>query len=155
MMERRKFLARLVQLFSTLIAAAFAAPVFSFIRATFQSGSNRTSFPIGNINRLQEEVTKISFTRRLRDGWMVRTIEEYVWVRKKPDGSVCVFEPHCTHLGCAYNWDSKSQQFLCPCHGGKFDKDGNRTDGPPPRDLDRFEVNLHDDEIRIGKVLKA
>ena len=38
----------------------------------------------------------------------------------------------CTHLGCipAYNPDSKD--FLCACHGGKFDASGIVTLIPPP-----------------------
>jgi menaquinol-cytochrome c reductase iron-sulfur subunit len=155
-MERRTFLVRIVQFFSGLIAVLFALPVFSFIRASFISGGFESTYPIGNIDALPvDEVTRVVFTRLLRDGWMVRTVEEHVWVRKKSDGTVLVFEPHCTHLGCAYDWDAKTQQFLCPCHGGKFDKDGTRVAGPPPRPLDRFETRIENNQIRIGKFLKA
>ena len=33
--------------------------------------------------------------------------------------------------------------FGCPCHGGQYDTEGNRTAGPPVRALDRyaFEIN--------------
>ena len=153
-MERRTFLSRLVQFFSALIAALFALPVLRFVQASFASTSDTTSYPIGDAQTSQEEVTRVSFTRLVRDGWMVRNVEEYVWIRKKPDGTILVFEPHCTHLGCAYDWDSKSQQFLCPCHGGKFDKEGNRIAGPPPRPLDRFQVKKEGNQIRIGRVVK-
>jgi menaquinol-cytochrome c reductase iron-sulfur subunit len=154
-MERRTFLSRLVQLFSALISALFTLPILRFVQAAFVSTHDASTYPIGDIQTLQEEVTRVSFTRLRRDGWMVSTVEEYVWVRKKPDGTILVFEPHCTHLGCAYDWDSKSQQFQCPCHGGKFDKEGNRIAGPPPRALDRFQVKKVANQIRIGKVLKA
>jgi menaquinol-cytochrome c reductase iron-sulfur subunit len=154
-MERRTFLSRLVQLFSALISALFALPIFRFIQGSFASAAEADSYPIGDIQALQEEITRVAFTRLVRDGWMVSAVEDYVWVRKKPDGTILVFEPHCTHLGCAYDWDSKSQQFHCPCHGGKFDKEGNRIAGPPPRPLDRFEVQKDGNRIRIGKVLKV
>jgi menaquinol-cytochrome c reductase iron-sulfur subunit len=154
-MKRRTFLERIVQAFSLLIGIAFAAPVFTFLRSTFASGASRSSYPVGSIDSLHEEVTKVTFTRLMRDGWRVRTVEEYVWVRKNADGTVVVFEPHCTHLGCAYDWNAKSGQFLCPCHGGKFDKEGNRIEGPPPRSLDRFDVKLTGKQIRIGRVIKA
>src|SRR5688572_17701357 len=104
-MNRRTLLARTVQSFSALIATFFALPLFSFIRASFASSSVESAYPIGSIQALQDEVTRVTFTRLLRDGWMVRTVEEYVWVQKKPDGTIAVFEPHCTHLGCAYDWD--------------------------------------------------
>jgi quinol---cytochrome c reductase iron-sulfur subunit, bacillus type len=37
--------------------------------------------------------------------------------------------------------------FACPCHGGAYDMEGNRTSGPPVRALDRYEY-----EIRNGRV---
>ena len=32
--------------------------------------------------------------------------------------------------------------FGCPCHGGQYDTEGNRTAGPPVRALDRFEYSI-------------
>ena len=34
----------------------------------------------------------------------------------------------CTHLGCRLNTDSTG--FDCPCHGSRFDRDGNVLNGP-------------------------
>jgi menaquinol-cytochrome c reductase iron-sulfur subunit len=154
-MDRRVFLARLVQFFSGAVATLFALPVFSFIRSSFASGELKSAYPIAKLDAIQEGVQRVPFQRVQRDAWRVRTVEEYVWVHKKSDGTLLVFEPHCTHLGCAYDWDPPSQLFVCPCHGGKFDRDGNHVDGPPPRDLDRLEVRTADGEIRIGKIVKS
>jgi Rieske Fe-S protein len=33
--------------------------------------------------------------------------------------------------------------FGCPCHGGQYDQEGNRTAGPPVRALDRFEYEIN------------
>ena len=153
-MQRRTFLARLTQFLSALIAFMFALPVFTFIRG---SASNKTNsfFPIGRLSDLEEAVTRVSFTRFIRDGWMVRSVEDYVWIRKKADGSLVIFEPHCTHLGCAYAWNQSNHHFECPCHGGKFDENGQRIAGPPPRPLDRYELKIVNGEIQIGKILKA
>jgi menaquinol-cytochrome c reductase iron-sulfur subunit len=38
--------------------------------------------------------------------------------------------------------------FGCPCHGGQYDQEGNRTAGPPVRALDRYEF-----EIRNGHLV--
>jgi menaquinol-cytochrome c reductase iron-sulfur subunit len=40
--------------------------------------------------------------------------------------------------------------FGCPCHGGQYDSEGNRTAGPPVRALDRYEF-----EVRNGRLLLA
>jgi len=34
----------------------------------------------------------------------------------------------CTHLGCTL--ENSTQGFACPCHGSRFDADGNVTHGP-------------------------
>lgn len=39
----------------------------------------------------------------------------------------------CTHLGCIVQQNSDG--FACPCHGSKFDQDGNVKGGPAPRAL--------------------
>ena len=30
----------------------------------------------------------------------------------------------------------------CPCHGGQYDPEGNRTAGPPTRALDRYDFAI-------------
>ena len=32
--------------------------------------------------------------------------------------------------------------FICPCHGGAYDTEGNRTAGPPVRALDRWSFAI-------------
>ena len=41
--------------------------------------------------------------------------------------------------------------FACPCHGGAYDKEGNRTAGPPVRALDRHEFSIRNGRLFIGK----
>jgi Rieske Fe-S protein len=40
--------------------------------------------------------------------------------------------------------------FGCPCHGGAYDTEGNRTAGPPVRALDRYEYTVRDGHLIIG-----
>lgn len=40
--------------------------------------------------------------------------------------------------------------FGCPCHGGQYDTEGNRTAGPPVRALDRAEFSIRDGRLFIG-----
>jgi Rieske Fe-S protein len=37
--------------------------------------------------------------------------------------------------------------FSCPCHGGAYDKEGNRTAGPPVRALDRYEYSIREGSL--------
>lgn len=50
----------------------------------------------------------------------------------------------CVHLGCLYGWVDSTNRFECPCHGSKYQLDGTYIEGPAPRDLDRFVVQLVD-----------
>jgi len=40
--------------------------------------------------------------------------------------------------------------FGCPCHGGAYDIEGNRTAGPPVRALDRYEYSIIDGSLWLG-----
>ena len=37
--------------------------------------------------------------------------------------------------------------FGCPCHGGQYDVEGNRTAGPPVRALDRFQFSIRNGNL--------
>ena len=41
--------------------------------------------------------------------------------------------------------------FGCPCHGGQYDTEGNRTAGPPVRALDRAQFSIQDGNLVLGK----
>lgn len=36
----------------------------------------------------------------------------------------------CPHMGCALKWNKEEHTFDCPCHGSRFDVDGEILDGP-------------------------
>ena len=40
--------------------------------------------------------------------------------------------------------------FGCPCHGGAYDTEGNRTAGPPVRSLDRFAFSIVNGNLMLG-----
>ncbi len=81
--------------------------------------------------------------------------------------SFTIISNRCAHLGCPVQANGPSGEILglptqkeqtksglvvfnpavpagfgCPCHGGQYDTEGNRTAGPPVRALDRYEFNI-------------
>jgi len=89
--------------------------------------------------------------------------------------SYTVISNHCAHLGCPVQvngpllgkgspFGDKQKQyndvtlipalnvagFGCPCHGGQYDTEGNRTGGPPVRALDRYSFSIRDGHLYLG-----
>jgi len=81
--------------------------------------------------------------------------------------SFTIISNRCAHLGCPVQANGPSGSILglknqtahgkngaialppavpagfgCPCHGGQYDTEGNRTAGPPVRALDRYEYSI-------------
>jgi len=83
--------------------------------------------------------------------------------------SFTVISNHCAHLGCPVQpngplEESQKKQigdvtliptisiagFGCPCHGGQYDTEGNRTSGPPVRALDRYSFSIRNGHLHLG-----
>jgi menaquinol-cytochrome c reductase iron-sulfur subunit len=83
--------------------------------------------------------------------------------------SFTIIFSRCVHLGCPVQpngpkFDDKKVMykdvsltpvqpagFGCPCHGGAYDTEGNRTAGPPVRSLDRFAFSIVNGNLTLGK----
>lgn len=46
----------------------------------------------------------------------------------------------CTHLGCTVRWNGAERSWDCPCHGSRFDLDGNVLMGPAVASLEQVDV---------------
>ncbi len=62
------------------------------------------------------------------------------------------FSAVCTHLGCVVKWKKGRRQFFCPCHGARFDLEGDVMGGPAPRPLAKLEVTEIPGTIVVRKV---
>ena len=51
----------------------------------------------------------------------------------------------CTHLGCTVETGEESGEFICPCHGSRYNKDGNLLEGPATKDLPRYRIEQRED----------
>jgi Rieske Fe-S protein len=84
--------------------------------------------------------------------------------------SFTILSNHCAHLGCPVQpnglLDEKATKhfndvtliptiaiagFGCPCHGGQYSTEGNRTAGPPVRSLDRYAFSIRNGHLFVGK----
>jgi menaquinol-cytochrome c reductase iron-sulfur subunit len=98
---------------------------------------------------------EIVFRRNRADGWKITSEKATAWVVKMSDKEIIAFGPQCPHLGCAYHWDQKNREFLCPCHASTFSIDGKVLTGPAPRPLDRYEAKIEGKSLLLGPVHKS
>ncbi len=54
------------------------------------------------------------------------------------DDGLFAISTTCTHLGCVVKWTGRG--FDCPCHGSKFDAQGEIIQGPAPKALKWFKI---------------
>ena len=58
----------------------------------------------------------------------------------------------CTHLGCITIWQENERKFKCPCHGSGFYIDGVNFEGPAPRPLERYAIEIAaDGQLQVDK----
>ena len=69
------------------------------------------------------------------------------WLSNSDEGVKAIYTV-CTHLGCLYNWSDQENKFICPCHGSQFNLDGSYIQGPAPRGLDTFAVQIVDPQTQ-------
>jgi menaquinol-cytochrome c reductase iron-sulfur subunit len=84
--------------------------------------------------------------------------------------SFTILYSRCVHLGCPVQPNGPideealtevdgvelrpvlAQSFGCPCHGGLYDAEGNRTAGPPVRSLDRYSFSIRNGRLVLGQL---
>lgn len=69
------------------------------------------------------------------DAGLVKTPKGYAAMEIDKEESIHSVCPVCTHLGCIVNWNPAEESWDCPCHGSRFDRDGDVLHGPATRPL--------------------
>jgi Rieske Fe-S protein len=170
-LSRRRFVLRSLAAVGGMIAAALGLPVLAFGSAPGWQWKEEAApelietsvpptlrsdawTPVGSLLDFEVGVPKyVIVDRPVVDGWVRADAPIGVYVVRKSDTEAVVFDPHCTHLGCPLSATAGSNAFVCPCHGGSFDTDGDVTSGPPPHPMFRYEVRLDGGAVVIGALL--
>ena len=66
-------------------------------------------------------------------------------------GELRAFSAVCTHLNCTVQYRPDVSHIWCACHNGHYDLNGKNIEGPPPRPLDSFVVNVRGTQIVVSK----
>ena len=70
---------------------------------------------------------------------------------RTPEGNLRAFTAICTHLACTVQYRPDLQHIWCACHNGHFDLHGKNIEGPPPKPLEEYTVNVRADQIVVSK----
>ncbi|MDD2695088.1 MAG: Rieske (2Fe-2S) protein [Anaerolineales bacterium] len=150
-LSRREFGAILTAFLGTVIGAVVGLPAIGYIISpALKTQSKEAWVPLGPLDNYPVGVpTLFTFTRTKVNGWE-KTVNSYgVYVFRKEGGEIEAFSNLCTHLSCRVTWQAEAGEYICPCHDGHFDTQGEVTFGPPPRPLDKYEFKIEDGNLSI------
>ncbi len=89
------------------------------------------------------------------DGWYESEVTKSAWVFKDDNGDIIAHSPVCKHLGCNVTWEGSEKypnEYFCPCHDGRYYKDGTNVPGTPPlAPLDEFDQKVENGMLYLGK----
>jgi menaquinol-cytochrome c reductase iron-sulfur subunit len=135
-----------------LIGLAGAAASVPLVGAFFSTPPRRERawHAVGTIDDFPvDETVKVEFSDPDAVPWAGPAAQNAAWLRRTGEESFTCFSIYCTHTGCPVSWRSGANLFICPCHGGVFDREGDVVAGPPETPLVRLDVRLRDDQVEI------
>ena len=157
-----------------LIGAIVTLPALGFMVAPAFVGQEHDEVDLGPLaNFPQGQFVITTFNSKKDEGSVGRRT---AFIRnnglKNEVPSFTIISNRCAHLGCPtqpQGLPGKAKEvksssgtvtiipvasvsgFQCPCHGGAYDDEGNRTAGPPVRALDRYEFLIREGNLVLGK----
>lgn len=59
---------------------------------------------------------------------------------KDDHGKIHSVNPGCTHIDCTVAWNTAEKTWECPCHGSRFNEDGEMVTAPARKDLEKIDL---------------
>jgi menaquinol-cytochrome c reductase iron-sulfur subunit len=137
--SRRTFLIRGTGLGMGLVGVMLSVPAVGFLLSPLFTKQKTAWVTVGPIDAVPVGVpTALLADVPVGTGYATPPVKRVVYVVRKPDGETLALSNICTHMQCDVHWDPNLGNFLCPCHGGLYDIDGNNVGGPPPQPLPQW-----------------
>ena len=171
---RNKFLEVTTLGLGAVIGGVVTLPVLGMAALPAFTADEANDIDLGPVENFPEGEWRIAtFLEDPRQGEVSRRTA-YVRANGDLDGvpSYTIVSNRCVHLGCPTqpNGPVEEEQaeqletekglvritptapagFGCPCHGGQYDSEGNRTAGPPVRSMDRYEFSIREGRLILG-----
>jgi menaquinol-cytochrome c reductase iron-sulfur subunit len=155
-LTRRSFMTGVALTAGGVASAMFALPALGFaLGPVFEKTVHRSWLDVGATNDFNaDNYVPVVITTTPSIGQAGKTLI-YVRVNDKPTASqswpYVAITTRCAHLGCPVRFIEAARSFICPCHGGTYNFDGEVTGGPPVRPLDRFETKVEKGRVLVGE----
>lgn len=149
-LSRRRFLNRLSLALSGVIGVIIGIPVVGFLIAPLLRRPTEVWRGVGPAANFQVgQTVKVDIDDPSPLPWAGVVSKTAVWLRRDSETQFRAFAVNCTHLGCPVRWLPDASLFMCPCHGGVFNRDGTVAGGPPPHPLPQYAVRLNAGQVEI------
>jgi menaquinol-cytochrome c reductase iron-sulfur subunit len=150
--NRRSFLGALLGVGGVFVGGLLSVPLIRFaLFPLIRRTTELKNAPVGSLSEfaaLSEPAMRTIQIEQV-DGWRKTISEKVVYVTKDPQDQLRVLTSVCPHLGCTVPWNKARNQFVCPCHGAAFAKDGSRISGPSLRGMDALETSVVDGQLLV------
>jgi menaquinol-cytochrome c reductase iron-sulfur subunit len=148
--DRREFLATLSLALVAVGSALVAIPISGFLLSPLVRKAPRLWRSVGAVDDFKiGETIEVKFIDASPLPWAGVAAQTAAWLRRETAQQFVAFAVNCTHLGCPVRWLPDADLFMCPCHGGVYDKEGRVAAGPPPEALFRYPVRVYGGQVEI------
>jgi len=149
--SRRDFVKVVTAILGSIMGAVVGLPAIGYlISPASKSQKSAAWVPLGPLEKIPVGVPVLfSFTRSKINGWE-KTVNSYaVYALRGNNDELKIMSNACTHLSCRVTWNEEKQAYICPCHDGRFDIEGNVIAGPPPSPLKLYEAKVENGTLLI------
>ena len=149
--SRNEFVKGVLGVLGTIMGAIIGIPAIGyFLSPALKTRSSEAWIQAGPLENFPVGIpTLYNFTRTTINGWEKTTNSYGVYVYRRNNVDTSIFSNVCTHLSCRVSWRDDLQEYICPCHDGKFSIDGGIISGPQPRPLDAYDFKIEDGNLLI------
>ncbi len=174
--SRNKFLELSTLGLGGLVGAVVTIPVVGFaVAPTFIDDPTEDNIDVGPLEEFEEGKYVVATFEAFPGQGAVGRQTAFIRNNGIANGvpSFTIVSNHCVHLGCPVQPNGPTDfenpktidtetgpvdlvatqpaGFGCPCHGGQYDNEGNRTAGPPVRALDRYQYSIVNGRLVLGE----
>ena len=148
---RRDFMKLAISAIGGVIGLSWAIPAVAYVvEPALKSGQGEGWIQLGSTAKIEIGIpTLFKVNIQRQTGWVTNEEELSVYVLTQDGRDYVVMSNVCTHLSCRVSWKPEQNLFQCPCHDGRFARDGSIISGPQPRAMDRFAFKIEDGALLV------